>query len=45
MPGTFTERINWRRKTRLAREQFQRDPAVLEQLRLVQRLRRKLAPG
>lgn len=40
VPGTFTELINWRRKTRFAREQFQRDPAIVEQLRLVRRLRR-----
>lgn len=40
VPGTSTERINWRRKTRFTREQLQCDPAVLEQLRLVRRLRR-----
>jgi 4-alpha-glucanotransferase len=40
VPGTSTERINWRRKTRFAREQLERDPAILDQLRLVRRLRR-----
>jgi 4-alpha-glucanotransferase len=41
VPGTSTERINWRRKTRLSLEQIKRDPAVREQLRLVHRLRKR----
>jgi 4-alpha-glucanotransferase len=40
VPGTSTERINWRRKARLSLEQLQHDPSVLEQLRFVHQLRK-----
>lgn len=40
VPGTSTERINWRRKARFAREQFERNPAIRVQLRDI-RLRRQ----
>ena len=40
VPGTSTERINWRRKARWTWETLQRDPAILDSLRLVQRLRK-----
>jgi 4-alpha-glucanotransferase len=39
VPGTSTERINWRRKTRLAQEQFQNDPAIVDLLGRINRLR------
>lgn len=40
VPGTHTERPNWRRKARLSFEQFSTDPRVLEVLRRVDELRR-----
>ena len=40
VPGTSSERVNWRRKTRLTLEQIQVDPAVRDQLRFVNALRR-----
>jgi 4-alpha-glucanotransferase len=40
VPGTSTERINWRRKLRLSRESLQHDPAVVELLHRVDQLRR-----
>ncbi len=39
MPGTSTERVNWRRKTRLSLEQMRNMPAVLKLLGLIRRLR------
>jgi len=39
VPGTSTERVNWRRKARFPLEQLKRDSAVREQLQLVRRLR------
>ena len=40
VPGTSTERINWRRKLRLSLEQLKADPAVREQLGRIHQLRK-----
>jgi 4-alpha-glucanotransferase len=40
VPGTHTERPNWRRKARLSFEEFSRKPEVLNALRRVDELRR-----
>lgn len=40
VPGTSTERPNWRRKARLSFEEFSRSPEVLDALRRVDELRR-----
>ena len=41
VPGTSSERINWSRKARLSLEQLKLDPSVREQLRLIDRLRKR----
>jgi 4-alpha-glucanotransferase len=41
VPGTHTERPNWRRKARLSFEEFSQSPEVVEPLRKVDELRRK----
>jgi 4-alpha-glucanotransferase len=41
VPGTSTERPNWRRKARLTFEEFSQKPEVVEPLRRVDELRRK----
>jgi len=41
VPGTSFERINWRRKTRLSREQIAQDPAVRGLLHFVSAARRQ----
>jgi len=41
VPGTSSERINWRRKTRLSREQIAQDPVVRELLLLIGAVRRQ----
>jgi 4-alpha-glucanotransferase len=40
VPGTSTERVNWRRRTRLTREQMAQDPVVSELMQLVSAARR-----
>ncbi len=40
IPGTHTERPNWRRKARLSFEEFSTDPRVVDTLRRVDELRR-----
>jgi 4-alpha-glucanotransferase len=41
VPGTHTERPNWRRKARLSYEEFAEKPEVVDPLRRVDELRRK----
>lgn len=41
VPGTHTERPNWRRKARLSFEEFSERPEVVDTLRRVNELRRK----
>jgi 4-alpha-glucanotransferase len=41
VPGTSTERPNWRRKARLSFEEFSEKPEVVETLRRVDELRRR----
>ncbi len=41
VPGTHTERPNWRRKARLSFEEFSRAPEVVDVLRRIDELRRK----
>jgi 4-alpha-glucanotransferase len=41
VPGTWTERPNWRRKARFAFEEFRAMPPVVEVLRIVDALRRR----
>jgi 4-alpha-glucanotransferase len=41
VPGTSTERPNWRRKARLSFEQFSKKPEVVEALRRVDERRRQ----
>jgi 4-alpha-glucanotransferase len=45
VPGTSTERINWRRKLRLSWEQIRRDPAVRAQLQRIRQLRKNSGTG
>ena len=40
-PGTVTQRVNWRRKTRLSLEQIREDPYVQKVLRRLDSLRRQ----
>jgi 4-alpha-glucanotransferase len=40
VPGTTTEKPNWRRKARLSFEEFSKQPEVVEALRRVDELRR-----
>lgn len=41
VPGTHTERPNWRRKARFSFEEFSQSPEVVDSLRKVDELRRK----
>jgi 4-alpha-glucanotransferase len=41
VPGTSTERVNWRRKARLSLEQIKDNSAVREQLQIVRQLRKR----
>jgi 4-alpha-glucanotransferase len=40
-PGTYLERVNWRRKTRYTLEQMRSSPNVVDALRMVASLRRR----